>query len=178
MKEFLALLDHKNNLLLAVEEDVNEKLYIAELKALGLFYRVAIKPLWDIVRGKDSILDINEPLHQLQCKLLLWKEDSSPILQGDSPYDVDLTDEVAQKLLQQSDADSEAMTIQALELLSCAVLLILQRQCKDQLPGGKYWEPSESTSTTLKNVPTTNLIGERGFAQLDMLIRNKPSANE
>lgn len=55
LKEFLSLLDHKNNLLLAVEEDVNEKLYVAELKALGLFYRVAIKPLWDIVRGKDSI---------------------------------------------------------------------------------------------------------------------------
>lgn len=47
--------DHKNNLLLAVEGNVNEKLYLAELKALGLFYRVAIKPLWDIVRGKDGI---------------------------------------------------------------------------------------------------------------------------
>ena len=40
MKEFLSLLDHKNNLLLAVEEDLHEKLYIAELKALGLFYKV------------------------------------------------------------------------------------------------------------------------------------------
>ena len=69
------------------------------------------------------------------------------------------------------DPESEAMFVQALELISCAVLLILERQCKDQLPGGKYWQPSPSTDDRFQNVPPTNLVGERDFPQLDLLIR-------
>lgn len=174
--DFLSMLQNKNNLLLAVEEDVNEKIYVAELRALGLFYIAAIKPLWSIIKNASNILATNAPLHQLQEKLLQWKEDASSLLTGDSPFQIDTSDEVSQKLLEQCDAESETLTIQALELISCAVLLILQRQCKDQLPGGKYWNVSDEVADAFKNVPSTNLIGERDFAQLDLLIRKKPSA--
>ena len=59
-----------------------------------------------------------------------------------------------------SDADLEVLCIQALELICCATLLILQRQCKDQLPRGRYWNPSKETSEMFKNVPATNMVGE------------------
>lgn len=54
--DFLHMLDHKNNLLQAVEEDANEKISIAELRALGLFYITAIKPLWNKVNGATNNL--------------------------------------------------------------------------------------------------------------------------
>ena len=174
--DFLSMLQHKNNLLLAVEEDANEKIFVAELRALGLFYISAIKPLWNIIKSATNIFATNTPLHKLQVKLLEWKEDASSLLTGDSPFRIDTSDDVAQKLLEPCDAESETLTIQALELISCAVLLILQRQCKDQLPGGKYWDVSPEVAGAYKNVPSTNMIGERDFAQLDLLIRKKPSA--
>ena len=37
-------------------------------------------------------------------------------------------------------------------------LLILERQAQDQLPGGIYWEPSESLKQSTSNVPTTNVV--------------------
>ena len=37
---------------------------------------------------------------------------------------------------EEPDSDLQGMTCQALELLSCAIPLILEHQCKDQLPGG------------------------------------------
>ena len=43
-------------------------------------------------------------------------------------------------------------------------------------PGRKYWQPPPSTDDRFQNVPPTNLVGERDFAQLDLLIRVKPAA--
>lgn len=174
---FLSMLDHKNNLLLAVEEDAQEMIYKAELRALGLFHVLVTKPFWDLVKQAPDIFSMNQPLHQLQQKLVEWKEDARPMLSGESPFEVDLSaDPISTQLLEETPADLECMTIQALELSSCAMLLILQRQCKDQLPGGKYWEPSPRLAAAFANVPSTNLIGERDFAQLDMLVRQKPAA--
>ena len=59
-----------------------------------------------------------------------------------------------------SDADLEVLCIQALELICCATLLILERQCKDQLPVGRYLNPSKETSEMFKNVPATNMVVE------------------
>lgn len=74
------------------------------------------------------------------------------------------------------DADMHAMCIQALEFISCGILQILELQCKDHLPGGKFWQLDATTQEAFENVPSTNMIGERDFAILDMLIRKKPNA--
>ena len=60
-----------------------------------------------------------------------------------------------------------------MELLCISMLLILERQCEDQLPGGIYWEEDV---TKWSNVPATNMVGERDFAVLDLLVRQKPAA--
>jgi hypothetical protein len=58
------------------------------------------------------------------------------------------------------------------------MLIILERQCKDQLPGGKYWDFELATIDKLLTVvPTTNTLSERDFAQLDILMRTNPSAS-
>eukprot|EP00057_Strongylocentrotus_purpuratus_P029094 XP_011683568.1 PREDICTED: uncharacterized protein LOC105447354 isoform X1 [Strongylocentrotus purpuratus] len=176
IQEFLSMIQNRNNLLLAIEEDINEKLLVAEIRALGIFYIAAIKPLWERIISSGNIFDTNEPLHQLQTKLMVWKEDASPLLAGDSPFNISTGDDISKKLLDSTDAEAEMLTTQALELISCAVLLILQRQCKDQLPGGKYWDLADDVKAAYHNVPSTNMIGERDFAQLDLLVRKKPSA--
>ena len=52
--------------------------------------------------------------------------------------DVQLGEDSITKALckKEPDPDLQGMTCQALELLSCVILLILEHQCKDQLPGG------------------------------------------
>ena len=82
-----------------------------------------------------------------------------------------------EKLFEDVDnVDHDVMTQQALELSLMAISVILERQCADQLPGGKYWKPTTSISQIATNVPTTNKASESDFAILDMLVRSKPSS--
>ena len=66
------------------------------------------------------------------------------------------------------------MTQQSLEVIFHAMLIILERQCVDQLPGGKYWQPRESIAMAATNVPTTNKASESDFAILDLLRIRSP----
>ena len=54
----------------------------------------------------------------------------------------------------------------------CVVSSVIERQAKDQLPGGKYW-----TQSSDEHLPSTNNMSERDFAQLDILLSLKPSAS-
>ncbi|KAJ8361879.1 hypothetical protein AAFF_G00415970 [Aldrovandia affinis] len=42
-------------------------------------------------------------------------------------------------------------------------------QVMTELPGGKYWEPSEQVRAHASNVPASNVPSEQGFAVLDLL---------
>ena len=64
-----------------------------------------------------------------------------------------------------------------IEIIFHALLIILERQAADQLPGGKYFTPSECIKKASENVPTTNKASESDFAVLDMLIRTKPNSS-
>ena len=54
------------------------------------------------------------------------------------------------------------------------LLIILERQAEDQLPGGKYFEPSDLSIASTG--PSTNMASERDFAVLYLLIRPKRHA--
>ena len=66
---FSQLLPDANQLILAVYEDAQEKLHIAELRALGLVHKVITEPLWQAVKTADNILSLNSTLHQLHITL-------------------------------------------------------------------------------------------------------------
>ena len=76
-----------------------------------------------------------------------------------------------------NDIEFDELTIQALEFIFHALLIILERQAKDQLDGGKYRIPSENVLKSSKNVPVHNKASEYDFAILDLLIRTKPRSN-
>lgn len=82
---FVKSLPTPNSLLLAVCEDSEEKLHVAELKALiGITHLLITKPLWDAIKSAENVLSLNATLHDVQQKLELWKDNPQGLLDGDS----------------------------------------------------------------------------------------------
>jgi E1A/CREB-binding protein len=118
----------------------------------------------------------------MKITLEAWAKDASSILSGDNMFSEDIVkvnkDCVYDCLIAPSDNPLlESYTQMALEICCGGMPIILERQAKDQLPGGKYLALDLDTVSLLKSVPTINTISERDFAQLDMLMRIKPSAS-
>ena len=63
----------------------------------------------------------------------------------------------------------------ALEMICHGLLLILEQQAKDQLPGGKMFSPDTHLCQLVANVKGTNIVSEQDFAQLDWLLQIKPA---
>ena len=117
------------------------------------------KPLWDAIKSSENVFALNSTLHAVQQKLETWKDDPQGLMDGDTCVpgiriqQDDLYDCVMEPL---EDGHIHSMCVQALQLICCALLLILERQCQDNLPGGKYWEPTEDMKARYANVPATN----------------------
>ena len=108
-------------------------------------------------------------------------KDASPLLDGEPVFSEDIAeikrDELFDNLLESSgDAEFQILTQQALELLCGAILLVLERQFQDQLPGGKYADPSPQLKMQASSVPTSNIISERDFSIFGNLLREKLNA--
>ena len=162
----------------AVAEDASGKIHKADLRALGILYKSVTDPLWHVIKTAENVLSLNGTLHLVQQKLEKWATNVTDLFHGERVLpDVDVNkDEVYERLFTECiDPEMEVLCIQALEMSCSAVLLILNRQCQDQLPGGRYWNLPAVTVQQYTNVPSTNMIGERDFAALDCLVRQKPN---
>ena len=181
IKAFLKDCPKPSNSLLSVNEDIKEDVYLAGLRALGLINKVITGPLWRILGKEGTIIsDINDDLYQLEIQLERLHKDASSLLNGKTLFDdVEAPkhkDVLYESLLIEVSPQFDALTQSALEIICGGLLLILERQAKDQLPGGKYWNPDEQLIRQASNVPITNTISEKDFALLDILLRIKPSA--
>ena len=190
IKGFIENKHKQNRLLLAVSEDLQNKVYIAGLRALGIVSKLITSPYFGLVGDKESIFDLNPHLHQLQLSLQRFSKDASPLqrfskdasplLDKDCAFSDHVVDvqkhEIYDSLLQPQDEESQVLTQQILELLCLTILIVLERQCADQLPGGKYASPSEKELLQASSVPTSNIISEREFALFDVLLKQKPGA--
>ena len=121
-------------------------------------------------------------MFQLNIQLEQWSKDASSVLTGDCLFNEEKVaihkDEVYEHLIAPTENPVlETYTQMTLELTFGGMLLILERQAKDQLPGGKYWGLGQSECEKVSAVSSTNTAFERDFAQLDMLMRAKPSAS-
>jgi E1A/CREB-binding protein len=149
---------------------------------LGLIDKLVTGPLWRIIEKVPSSLSLNTHLYQLKLNLENWSKDATAVLVRKCVFYEDLVsvtkDCIYESLVAPAeDALLDTYTQMALEICFSAMLIILERQCKDQLPGGKYWDLEPATIDKLLTVPTTNTVSERDFAQLDVLMRTKPSAS-
>ena len=181
IKSFLDGWPAPNNLLKAVKEDMESTVHLAELRALGIIDKLVTGPFWRVVNKVDNILQLNTSLFKIKECFEKWCVDASELMEGKPLFDEDDVpihkDDVYEALfIPTEDPDFDSITQQALELLMHGLLLILERQAQDQLPGGKYWNPSKTEKTISSTVPATNMASERDFAHLDLLIRTKPNA--
>ena len=67
-------------------------------------------------------------------------------------------------------------TVMLLQDLCQACLIIIERQLKDQLPGGCYFDPSEALQHQARSCSATNINGERNFAIADQIIYRAKNA--
>jgi len=174
-------LGEQNDLLRSVSFDIREPLYLGGIRALGLLDKLVTGPLWRLIESAPNALSLNTRLHQLQVCLEKWSKDASTVLDDKCVFskdDASITrDEVYQSLTEPADPLVDTYTQMALEFCCGAMLIILERQGRDQLPGGRYSDLDPIVTEHLKAVPTTNTVSERDFAQLDYLMRVKPSAS-
>ena len=70
------------------------------------------------------------------------------------------------KLFEPTTDNFDILTQQYIEVLFHAIFIILERQCVDQLPGGKYWNPNDNITSIARNVPSTNKVSEGDFGQM------------
>ena len=177
--EFLDKWPNQNRLLQAVSEDSQNKVYIAGVRALGIIDKIITGPYWRLIEETKSILDLNRYLLKMKTSLENWANDASTLFAGEEMFDDVMihNDALFDKIFADSgDVELDSLTQQALEILMNGLLILLERQAQDQLPGGKYFETDPVTSKSASNVPTTNKVSESDFAILDMLVRQKPSA--
>ena len=60
-------------------------------------------------------------------------------------------------------------------MLGNYILHLVKSQLKDQLPGGKYYKPTQDVLEETKNCANTNVISERDFAQWKSKMEAKPN---
>ncbi|XP_070547896.1 uncharacterized protein [Ptychodera flava] len=179
--QFITNWPNPNRLLSAVSEDLQIPVYKAEIRALGLIDKVVTGPYWRIVEKVDNILDMNQHLLQMKLGLERWTHDATTVLEGEPMFAPEVApihkDALYDKLMEETGSvEFDSLTVQALEMLMHSLLIILERQCEEQLPGGKYCDLSDGEKESVSSVPTTNVAGERDFAILDLLVRTKPAA--
>ena len=81
-KKFFHAWPKKNNLLEAANEDISNKLYLAEVRALGIADKVDKGLFWRIVENVDNMLEINPYLIQLKVSLSSLSVDAKPMFRG------------------------------------------------------------------------------------------------
>lgn len=181
IRDFLSSLPDPNNLLKTLIFDLDEKAYIAGVRALGILDKIMTGPYWRMLENAENILSINTDLENLRQHLETWGADSSALLAGDIvlfPQVGLRKDDLYTSLFTDSnDVLLDTYTQMFLELMCQATLLVLERQAKDQLKGGKFCEPSDKVVQRSRAVPTTNMVSERDFGQLDHLNKMKPAAS-
>ena len=181
---FLQSLSDPNDLIKCVLFDIQEKVYIAGIRALGIIDKIITGPFWRLIEGSKSILDLNNPhLKLLQEMWILWSSDASGLMLGNPLFPETVVsihkDQLYDSLFQVSeDPTLDTYTQMCLELCLNGMLLIIERQAKDQLSGGKYSNVADDSTLheECKNVPTTKTCSERDFAVLGILMRMKPAA--
>ncbi|CAH1248547.1 Hypp8230 [Branchiostoma lanceolatum] len=168
-----------NGLLKAVKADAHQKVYFAGVRALGIIKKTITGLFFRLLGVEKSVLNMNVHLHQIQLCLERWSKDASSLLAGEALFNGEVVtrhkDAMISSLFEASEDDElDILTQQALEVVCAPILILLQRQAEEQLPGVKFWETTEAEERKSAHVPTTNVVSERDFAVLDNLLRAKP----
>ena len=159
----------------SINADIDNKVHTAGFCALGIVNKLITGPLFRLVEEEGHIFALNTVWYELQVLLercsqnkstLLYRNCSLPggILRKDSVYEELFCDT--------GDEEFDVLTVECSEIC-CSCLVLVNRQLKGQLPGGKFYQlaPDVIEETSQK----TNILSERGFAQMDRKVSQKPN---
>ena len=139
--------------------------------------KVLTGPWMRMLSGKN-ILDLNPIFAEIKQQLKQWAKDASPLLQGDIVSCVPgvpvLKDSVLKSLVEPTTFQEDTQAL--LQELCRACVSVMERQLTSQLPGGKFWNPSEELINQARSCEATNISGERVFAMSDQLMARAHSA--
>ena len=85
-------------------------------------------------------------------------------------------DEIYEELMKENE-ELDDLTEECLQVLCCSCAILFKHQLKDQLPGGKYYRPSDEIMEETAGTPKENIISEHDFAQLDRLLDRSPTTS-
>ena len=138
--EFIDNQHKPNRLLLAVSEDMQNKIYLAGIRALGIISRLITGPYFRIVGETDHILEMNLHLMQLQLSLRHFSKDASPLLDGEPAFSEETVkinkDEVYNNLLEVNDDEFQVLAQQILEILCLVILIVLKNNARTSFQVG------------------------------------------
>ena len=173
IKEFFAQELATNNLLIqALQADVKVPEFWAGCRALGLVNRFVTGPFWRLLESEVTITEMNNSYQNMVNHFEKWSEDASSLLTGEACLFPDISlkiDNIFDFLLVPDENNTTVLEI--LQALFTAFATLFRRMVADHL-GDTY---KDITDDEIASVPKTNVVSERDFAQLDRLLRQKPT---
>ena len=114
----------------------------------------------------------------LELKILLERcsQNAYPLIDGEVLLsNVKISkDEIYHELFKDTnDMEFDTLTQECLEMICCSCALVVVRQLEDQLPGGKFYQPSKEILEETKLCQRTNILSECDFVQMDRKVRQK-----
>ena len=179
--DFLLSQDSENFLLQSIREGIDDVVFLACSRALGIIEKLISDPLFRSVVQAKQIFDLNNMWESLLNFLELNSHDASNLFNGNTVFDESLLtkDTMFEKLFQETENPFlGSLTEDCLELTCCPCFLMIKSQLRDHLSGGKYFASNNKTRSDLQNCPTTNIVSERDFAQYDQKLTQKPTFSD
>ena len=116
---------------------------------------------------------IFHPVHNLATEQLVDALQNPPMNKIRSSR---TKDEIYEELIKENE-ELDVLTEECLRVLCCSRAILLKWQLKDQLTGGKYYQPNDEIMEETASAPEENIISECDFAQLDRLLDKSPTTS-
>ena len=177
IKDFLEHDCIQKGKLLPAIKDIGEKIFPASFRALGIIGKLITSPLMRLIEDQEKhIFSLNKTWDHIVTKLECFSTNATPLTEGiEIVLEGEVTkDEIYEELMKENE-ELDELTEECLRVLCCSCAILLKCQLKDQLPGGKYYKPSDEIMEETAGTPKENIISERDFAQLDRLLDKSPT---
>ena len=169
----------KNQLTRSVVHDLEDKVIIGGIRAMGILNCHITQPLMRMLDKHDlHVMDTSKYYTHLHDCMSMWMKDPQQLLNDTAELFDDFIpqrDEIHRTLYAEVDEDVEFYTKQAISIILHNMFVCATRQLEDHLPGGKYANPTSSLVDETSTCPKDNVAAERVFAGLDHLKRKSPN---
>ena len=165
IKDFLKNDCMQTGKLLQAIGDIREKIFPASFRALGILGKLITSPLMHLIEDKEKhIFSLNDTWDYVIKKLKSFSTNATPLMEGiEVILDGQVTKNEIYEELMKENKELDDLTEECLRVLCCSCAILLKRQLKDQLPGGKYYKPSDEIMEETAGTPKENIISERDF---------------